>query len=113
MRLHGRVRDFIGDEARLGNVVGFGKTLIRIAEDVVIILFQIPRLVVVNEIGLRLHRFFGIEVRRQHFVLNIDQFQRLLGDRLGDRDHASDVVPDVSHLVERERMLVVADRRMP
>ncbi len=58
---------------------------------------------------LRLHRLFGIEVGGQHFVLDIDQFERLLGDRFGDSNHAGDVVADVAHLVERQRVLVVAD----
>ena len=74
----------------------------------VIILFQVARLVVVDEIGLRLHRLFGIEVGRKHFVLHIDEFQRFLGDGLRNRDYARHVIADVTHFVERQRMLIVA-----
>ena len=59
----------------------------------------------------RLHRLFGIEVSGQHFVLDVDEFQSLLGGRFGDRDHASHVVADVADFVERQRMLIVADRK--
>jgi hypothetical protein len=82
VRLHRRVRHFIRDEPRLRYLIGFGKAFVGIAKNVVIILLQIARLGIVYQIRLRLHRLFRIEVRRQHFVLDVDEFQRLLGDGL-------------------------------
>ena len=60
-------------------------------------------------VGLRLHRFFGIEVSGQDFVFHIDQFQRFFGDGFRDGDYAGDVIADVANLVERQRVLIVAD----
>ena len=109
VRFHGSMRDFIRDEPRFSHVIRFGKTLLGIAKRVVIILFQIARLVVVDEVRLRLHRFFRIEVGGQHFVLYIDEFQRFLSDGFRNGDHARNVVADVTHFVERKRVLIVAD----
>src|ERR1035438_6386061 len=72
MRLHRRVSYFICDKARLGHLVGFGKTFGGIAEDVVVILFQIAGLRFMDKVRLGLHRLFGIEVRGQDFVLDVD-----------------------------------------
>ncbi len=110
MRLHRGVRHFIRNEARLGHMIRFGKALVRIAERMVIILLQIARLVVVNQISLRLHRLFRIEISRQYFILDVDQFQRLLRNRLRNSDHARHVIPNVTHLVERQSVLIVSDR---
>src|SRR5262249_49858415 len=41
------------------------------------------------------------------FVVHIDQFESCLRDRFGGRDNAGNVVPDVSDLVERERVLIM------
>jgi len=73
-----------------------------------IVFLQIARLRVVNEIRLRLHRLFGIEVRGQDFILDVDEFERLLGDRFRNGNHAGYVVAHVAHLVERQRIFVVA-----
>ena len=75
----------------------------------VIIFFQVARLVVVNEIGLSLHRFFGIEVSGKQFVLYLDKFQRFFGNGFRNRNHTRDVVSDVAHFVERERVLIMTD----
>ena len=109
VRLHGRVGDFVGDEASFGYLVGFGEAFVGIAEDVVVVLFEVVRLVVVDEVGLGLHRFFGIEVGGQEFVFDIDQFERFFGGGLVDGGDAGDVVADVADFVEGERVLVVAD----
>ena len=82
MRLHGRVCYLICDEARFGHMVGVSKTFVGIAEDVMIVLLEIAWFVVVNEVGLGLHRLFRIEVSRKHFVVHIDEFQRLLNNAL-------------------------------
>ena len=72
MRLHGGVRNFVGDKTRFFYVVGFGKALIGITEGVVIILFQIVRLVVVDKVPLGFHGLFRIKISRQEFVLHVD-----------------------------------------
>ena len=109
VRFHGRMGDLVGEEAAFGDVVGVSKRLVGIAEDVVIILLRVVRLVVVDEIGLGLHRFFGVEVGGQKLIIHSNQFERLLGNGFGDRSHAGYVVTDVANLVERQRVLVVAD----
>ena len=111
MRLHRCMRDLIRNKPRLRHLIGFGKTLIGIAEYVVIILLHIARLGVVDKVRLRLHRFFGIKIGRQRLVLDVDQFERFLGDRLGNSNHTNDVVADVAHLVESQRVLVVTHRK--
>ena len=48
MRLHRRVRDFVGDETCLLDVVCFSEASVWISERVVVVLFDVVRLVVVN-----------------------------------------------------------------
>ena len=48
------MRDFIRDVAGFGNLVGFRKTLLGISKDVVIILLEVMRLIIVDEITLGL-----------------------------------------------------------
>ena len=75
----------------------------------VIILLQIVRTVLVNEIALRLHRFLGIEVRRQRLVFHLDQLECALGNFFVDSRDASHVVADVADLFHCERRLVMTD----
>ena len=77
----------------------------------VIVLLDIVRTILVDQVALRLHRLFRIEVRRQRLVLDLDQLQRLLRDFFGHGSHAGDVVADVTHLADRQRSLVVTDRK--
>ena len=77
----------------------------------VIILLDVVRTVLVNEVGLGLHRLFGIEVGGQRLVLDVDQLQRALGDFLADRRDASHVVADVANLFHRQRRLIVTNRQ--
>ncbi len=109
VRLHRRMRYLSGDKTGFGNAIRLGKAFVGIAEDVVIVLLQVVRLVVVDEVGFRLHRFFRIEISGQHFVLHINQFQRPVGGGLIDRGNAGHVVPDVADLVQGERMFIVAN----
>src|SRR5580693_3366029 len=109
MRIDGRMCDFVGDEAGFGEVVGVGKTFFRISEDVVIVLFEVVGLVVVDEVALGLHRFFGIEIGGQELVFNVDQLERLIRRGLVDRGDTSDVIANVADFIERERVLVMAD----
>ena len=109
MRLHGGVRDFVGDEAGFGDVVGVGETFVGIAEEVVIILFEVVRLVVVDEVALGLHRLFGIEIGGQDFVFDVDEFESFFRGRFIDGGDAGHVVADVADFVEGEGVFVVAD----
>ena len=111
MRLHRRMGHFVRNEARFQYLIGFRKPRVWIAEAVVIILLQIVRLVLVDEVSLGLHRLFGIEVGRQHLVIDIDQLQRLLGNRLGRGDHARHVVPHIADFVESQRVLIMSNRK--
>src|SRR5579863_6948227 len=74
-----------------------------------IVLFEIVGLVVVDEIGLRRHGLFGIEVGGQKLVFDINEFESLFGGSLIDRSHAGNVIADVANLVGGEGVLVVAD----
>ena len=111
VRLHCGVGHFISNEPRLGNVISFGEALLGIAKNVVIVFFDVVRLVVVDEIGFRFHRFFGIKVGRQYLVFDIDQLQRLLGRGFIHRSYAGDVVAHVADFIYGERMLIMADRK--
>ena len=109
IRLHGTVGDFVGDEASFGDLVGVGETLVRVAEDVVIVLLQIVRLVVVDEVALRFHGVFGIEGGGKHSILDIDEFEGALGGVLVYSGDAGNVVSDIAYLVSRHGVLVVTD----
>ncbi len=93
------------------HVIRFGEAFLGIAKNVVIILLQVVGTVLVNEIGLGLHRFFGIEVRGQRLVLHVDQLERALGNFFVDGCDARHVVANVANLLDRQRRLVVADRQ--
>ena len=110
VRLHGGMGNFVREVAAFSDAVGFGKSLVGIAEDVVVVLLRVVRLVVVDEIGFGLYRLFRIEVGRQKLVIHSNQFQRLLGNGFGDSRYAGYVVADVANRVERQRVLVVANR---
>ena len=64
-----------------------------------------------DEISFRFHCFFGIEIGRQHFILDVDQLQGLVGCGLIDGSHAGDVVTHVPDFVDSQRMFVVAHRK--
>ncbi len=111
MWLHRRMRHFIRDIPRLSYIIGFYKTSLGIAEHVVIFLFNVVRLVFVDQVRLGLHRLFWIEPRRQQLVLHVDQLQRLLRRRLAHRCHARNVVADIPHLVDDQRVLIMSNRK--
>src|ERR1700688_1237244 len=97
MRFHGGVSNFIGDEASFFYVVGFGETSVWISEDMVIILFDVVRLVVVNEIVFGFHRLFRIEVGWQQFVFDVNQLKRSFGRGFIYGGDASNVVANVAY----------------
>ena len=73
VRLHGSVSNFVGDKAGLGYVVSVRETLIGVSEYVVIIFFEIMRLVVVNKVDLDNNLILRIEISQQKFVFNINK----------------------------------------
>ena len=77
----------------------------------VIIFFDVVRLVLVDEICFCLHRFFGIEIRWQHFIVDVDQFECLVGSGLINCCHAGHVVTHVANFVHSQRMFVVTYRK--
>ncbi len=103
------MRHFVRNKPRFSYLLCFVKSLVWITKDMVVILLQIAGLVVVNKVRLRLHRFFGIEIRGQDFVVDVDQFECRLGDGFGSRNHTGYIVAHIANLVGRQRMLVVAD----
>src|SRR6266550_7285499 len=109
MRLHCGMGHFISNESRFSNVIGFGEALLGIAKDVVIVFFDVVRLVVVDEIGFRFHRFFGIKVGGQYLVFDINQLECFLGSGLIQSGDASNVVAHVADFIYGERMLIMAD----
>ena len=62
MRLHGSVGNLVGNEPAFRHVIRFPKGLLGIAENMVVIFFDVVRLALVDQVRLRLHRFFRIEV---------------------------------------------------
>ena len=77
----------------------------------VIILLDIVRAVLVDEIGLRFHRLFRIEVRGQRLVFHVDQLERVLGNLFADGGNAGNVIADVADLLHRQRGLIVSNRK--
>ena len=55
VRLHGRMCHFVGNVAPFGNVVGIGKSPLRIAKNMVIIFLDVVRPVLMNQVRLRFH----------------------------------------------------------
>ena len=109
VRFHGRMGDFVGDEASFGYLVGVGKTFLGISEYVVVVLFEVVGLVVVDEVGLRLHRFLGIEVSGQELIIHLDQFEGLICSGFVDGGNTRNVVAHVTDFIQSERVFVVAD----
>ena len=107
VRLHRRVRDFVGNIAAFDHLVGFRKAGVRIAEDVVIILFDVVRARLVDQVGFRLHGFFGVEPRGQEFIFDVNQLKRILGDAFRLGDDAGNVVAHVADFFHRECGFVV------
>ncbi len=99
------------DVARFGDVVGLRKALLRIAENVVIVLLDVVGPVLVNEVALRLHRLLGIEVRGQRLVFDVDQLERALGNLFADGRDAGDVIANVTDFSDGQCRLVVPDRK--
>ncbi len=109
MRLQGGVGDFAANEALGEDHVGGLQALLHVAEVVVVLLFDVVRLVLVDPVPRRLHGLFGVEPGRERLVVDLDPFQRLPGHLLGFGRHPGHVVAQVAHLVEGERRLVVPD----
>src|SRR5437588_5593738 len=109
MRFHGSVRDFVCYKTRFFDVIGFRESLLRIAEDMVVVLFGIVRLVVVNQIARGLHGFFGIEVGRQQLVFDVNQLECLFRGGFIPGGNTGDVVSDVADFVHGECVFVMAD----
>ncbi len=103
--------DFVGEKAPFRDVVGFRKSFVRIAKDVVVVFFDVVWLVVVNEVALGLHRFFRIEVSRQKFVFDLNQFEGFLGYGFRDGGYACHVVADISNFVECKGVLIMSHRK--
>ena len=72
MRFHGGVRDLIGNEPSFRHIVRFCKSLFRLAKNVVVILFDVVRLAIVDQVSLRPHRLFRIEVSGQNLIIHVD-----------------------------------------
>jgi hypothetical protein len=111
MRLHRRVCHFVGDVAALDNFIRFRESRVGIAEHVVIIFLDVVRFFIVDQVPLGLHRFFGIEIRGQRLVLDVDQLQRLFRDAFRFPYHARNVVSDVAHFADGERRLIMSHRQ--
>ena len=102
---------FLRDVARFGNVVRLRKALLRIAKDMVIVLLDVVRPVLVNEVALRLHRLLRIEVRRQRLIFHIDQLERALGNLFANGRDTGDMIANVTDFADSQCRLVVSDRK--
>ncbi len=111
VRFHRGMRHFVGDVAALGDVVGFGKSLVQVAEDMVIIFFEIMRTVLVDEIAFGFHRLFRIEVGWKRLVFHVDQLDRIFGNLFADCSNAGNMIAHVADLLHRQRGLVVTHRK--
>ncbi len=58
---------------------------------------------------LGLHRLFGIEIRRQWLVLDVDKLERLLGDLFVHGRDTGNVIADITHFAHGQRCFVVSD----
>ncbi len=60
-----------------------------------------------NEIALRFHRIFGIEVGGQRLVFHVDQLDRVFRNLLADGRNTGYVIANVPDLLHRQRGLIV------
>ncbi len=75
---------------------------------------DLPGLVVADQRRIGIERLAGVDDRRQRLVVDVDQFERVVGRVLVGRDHERDLLPLEPDLVAREHGLrVVRDRRHP
>src|SRR6185369_1555403 len=109
VRLHRGVRNFIGDVARFVHDFGGSDRAVGITEDVVILLFNVVRLVGMNKFAGGEHRLLGIKVGGQDFVIDLDEFESTVGGFFVDSHNAGDVVADVANFTCGERGLIVPD----
>ena len=112
MRFHRRMRHLVRHKTPLRDVVRFDESLLRIAKHMVVVLFQVMRFAIVDQVGFRVHRFFRIEVRRQNFILDINQAECAIRCPFVNRGDARNVVAYVTYLVDREGGFVVTDRML-
>ena len=109
MRLKCGVRHLGAVEPVLADQVALGEPALDVAKMVVVLLFDVVRPLVVDQIRFRQHRLFRIEISRQDFVVHADQLQSLFGECFGFGGNARNVVSDVADPVHGKDGLVMAD----
>ena len=113
----------LGVERLLDDDVGFREPLRRIADRQFVALDDVGRLfrvrplhalgtqVIVQDRRAGLHRLDRVDDVRQHLVFDLDQFQRLLGDRLAGRGDGRDRMAFPIDLLARHRRCGSCRRR--
>src|SRR6185312_3735347 len=103
------MRDFAGNVTVLGNDVSFSKTFFRIAEDVVVFLFDVVWALRMNPVTLGFYGIFRIKPGGQRFIFDINQVERLLSEGLRDGDDAGNIIADVADFFHGESGFIMAD----
>ena len=111
VRLDLRVVDLGAIEPFLAHQIGVGEALADVAELMMDVAFEIARLVVVQQHGVRRARCFGRIIGRQLLHLEIDQRQRPLGRLRIDRRDRRDRLAAIAHAAARQRIFVHGDRQ--
>src|SRR5947209_6972453 len=111
MRLHGSMRNLGGKIAVFQHQISFSETFLRIAEDVVIVLFNIVGALGMDPVFLRLHGVFGIKPGGEQFILDVNQIERLLGNAFAGRYYTSDIVSNIADLLYGKGRFIMADRK--
>ena len=110
--LHGQVRVAFEEERVLAEVVGLGEAGLDVPEVERHLLVHVAARAVVVDAGVGpAERLVDRHDRRQHLVVDLDELQRLLRRLLVERGHRRHRVADEAHLVQGERVLVLAHRQ--
>ena len=112
VRLEHSLLDGLGFESVLADVIRFGKRRLYITEMKNAARGDVARGERVHLRRAGLHGCFGIEHRRQRFVLDLNQVERFFGRVLVDGRHRGDLVPDVTHGIDGERQVVAGLRKI-
>ena len=111
MLLDGKMRVSLKEKCVFENFISFGKAFFHVAELQRHEFMNVPFFAVfVNAWFGSCECLFGIGDRRQDFIIDIDQVQRLESCQLLARDDGSDGISDVPHAVDAKGLLVLADR---
>ena len=110
--LHRQVRVAFVEESVFANQIGLGEAFFDVAEFQRDFLVNVAAVAVfVNARLVDQNRFFDRGDRVERFVLDFDQIHRVEGDVFIDRRDGRHRIADEAHLVDAERVFILADRK--